>query len=204
MDDNIDIIKIIHLIWLGEKPMYDKYIDSIKNFLPDFEIKIWRDEDCMHYINECDYAKRKYLNKDYCYVSDYCRFRILYDFGGIYVDTDVEFIRGIDDIVKKGSFLATEKMTSHVGSGHIMYFNHINNDCLRYCIDYYLNSKEFIIIDGEVLAQSIMKYGYKRIDSNQILKNGIHIYDSSYFNGSNLNNPNTRSIHHYTRFWKKK
>lgn len=204
MDSNIDIIKVVHLIWLGEKPIYDKYIDSIKTFLPDFEIKIWRDEDCMAYINECYYAKRMYLNKDYCFASDYCRFRILYDFGGIYIDTDVEFIRGIDDLIEKGSFLATEEMTSRVGSGHIMYFNHINNDCLKICTDIYREYKgDAIIIDGEVLAYSIMHYGYQRIDANQILTNGITIYDSSFFNGISLENPNTRSIHHYTRFWKK-
>ena len=155
--------------------------------------------------DECYYAKRMYLNKDYCFASDYCRFRILYDFGGIYIDTDVEFIRGIDDLLEKGSFLATEEMTSRVGSGHIMYFNHINNDCLKICTDIYREYKgDGIIIDGEVLAHSIMHYGYQRIDVNQKLANGITIYDSSFFNGISLENPNTRSIHHYTRFWQKK
>lgn len=204
MDNNIDTIKIVHLIWLGEKPMYDKYIDSIKTFLPDFEIKIWRDKECMNYITECEYAKKHYLLKDYCFVSDYCRFRILYDFGGVYIDTDVEFVRGIDDLIKKGSFLATEDIFSRVGSGHIMYFNHTNAECLKCCIDIYRQYPGYeILIDGEVLAFSIKKYDYKRIDENQILTNGITVYDSSYFNGVSTDNPNTRSIHHYTRFWQK-
>ena len=94
-----DKINDIHIIWLGEKPIYDKYFDSIKTFLPDFNIKIWRDEDCMHYINECEYAKRHYSEKNYAYVSDYVRFRILYEFGGMYIDTDVEFASPLSDVV---------------------------------------------------------------------------------------------------------
>ena len=197
-----DKINTIHIIWLGEKPVYDKYFDSIKTFVPDFEIKVWRDEDCMHYINECEYAKRHYANKNYAYVSDYVRFRILYEFGGMYIDTDVEFIRNFDDIINAGSFLAIEKQANRVASGLIMYFNHINNDCLYECIKYYNNSQESVIIDGDVLAYSLLKYGYKTGDFNQTLINNIKIYNSSYFNGTSKLNLNTRAIHHYTNFWK--
>ena len=156
----------------------------------------------MHYINECEYAKRHYKNKNYAYVSDYVRFRILYEFGGMYIDTDVEFIRKFDDIINAGSFLAIEKQANRVASGLIMYFNHINNDCLYECIKYYNNSQESVIIDGDVLAYSLLKYGYKTGDFNQTLINNIKIYNSSYFNGTSKLNLNTRAIHHYTNFWK--
>jgi len=203
-------IHTVNIIWLGENPIYDKYFSSIEKFLPNFKIKIWRDNDCINYINECKYAKYHYEHKHYAFVSDYLRFRILHDFGGMYIDTDVEFIRNIDDIISKGSFLAIEKSMLRVASGLIMYFDHKNNDCLKKCIYYYnkyYEDKELndscIIIDGDVLAASLINYGYKLGDFNQKLTNNISIYDSSYFNGTSLNNENTRAIHHYTNFWRK-
>ena len=103
MSDNC-IPKIIHYCWFGGNPLPElaqKCIESWKKYCPDYEIKRWDetnfDLDC------CDYVREAYQEKKWAFVSDYARFKILYEYGGVYFDTDVELIKPIDDIVEKGA-----------------------------------------------------------------------------------------------------
>lgn len=199
--------KIVNLIWLGNKPIYDKYINNTKSKLAGWDVKVWTDEDIKD-IN-CKYFKIKMLLKQYAFASDYLRFKILYDNGGLYVDCDVEFLKGIDDLIEKGSFLGTEFISNRVSSGVIMYFDKPHHPVLKKILDYYeKNSYIPYICDGEVLKNSILEYGYEPVDKTQYLDD-ITIYDSSYFcpntmEDSYLNvKENTRAVHHYTGLWRK-
>ena len=104
------IPKIIHYCWFGNAPLPElaiKCISSWKRFCPDYEIKEWNEDNFD--IACCPYVAEAYLKKKWAFVSDYARFWILYNYGGLYFDTDVELIKSIDDIVERGAFMGVEK-----------------------------------------------------------------------------------------------
>ena len=88
------IPKVIHYCWFGRKqlPQDAVYcIESWKKYYPDYEIVEWNEDNFD--VNICDYVKEAYAEKKWAFVSDYARFWILYNYGGLYFDTDVEVIK---------------------------------------------------------------------------------------------------------------
>ena len=109
LEDNVNIPKIIHYCWFGGKELPEsakKCIDSWKRFFPDYKIKEWNESNFD--INYCDYTKEAYEAKKWAFVSDVARFKILYENGGFYFDTDVEVIKSFDDIISNGAFMGFE------------------------------------------------------------------------------------------------
>ena len=103
------IPKLIHYCWFGRNPLPKsaiKCIESWKKFLPDYEIKEWNENNFD--VNIIPYTKEAYECKKYAFVSDYARFWILYKYGGLYFDTDVEVIKSMDDIIERGPFMGIE------------------------------------------------------------------------------------------------
>ena len=74
--------------------------------MPDYEIREWNEENFD--VNTIPYTAEAYRQKKYAFVSDYARFWILYKYGGLYFDTDVEVIRSLDDILEQGPFMGFE------------------------------------------------------------------------------------------------
>ena len=104
------IPKKIHYCWFGGNPLPEsakKYIETWKKYCPDYEIIEWNEENFD--VTQNQYCKEAYEAKKWAFVSDYARFWILYRYGGIYFDTDVEVIRPIDDMVAKGPFMGCER-----------------------------------------------------------------------------------------------
>ena len=109
METKSEIPKIIHYFWFGgnELPeMAKKCIESWKKYCPDYEIKEWNENN--YDIERCEYIKEAFQEKKWAFVSDYARFDILYRYGGLYFDTDVELIRPIDEILEHGSYMGIE------------------------------------------------------------------------------------------------
>ena len=95
------IPKIIHYMWLGGKPIPDtlKYcIDSWKKYCPEYEIRRW--DETNYDIEKNEYMKQAYEQRMYGFIPDYARLDILYRFGGIYFDTDVELVQNIDNLLR--------------------------------------------------------------------------------------------------------
>ena len=104
------IPKIIHYCWFGRNPLPPLALECIaswRKFLPDYEIKEWNEDNFD--VNSIPYTAEAYRQKKYAYVSDYARFCILYQYGGIYFDTDVEVIKPLNDIIAKGNFMGFEQ-----------------------------------------------------------------------------------------------
>ena len=104
------IPKIIHYCWFGGNPLpelAERCIASWRKFLPDYEIREWNEDNFD--VNIIPYTAEAYKQKKYAFVSDYARFWILYRYGGIYFDTDVEVIRPMDDIIARGNFMGFEQ-----------------------------------------------------------------------------------------------
>lgn len=105
----MSIPKIIHYCWFGGNPLpslAQECIKSWKKYLPDYEIKRW--DESNFDVNSIPYTAEAYRQKKYAFVSDYCRFIVLYEYGGIYFDTDVEVIRPMNDIISRGNFMGFE------------------------------------------------------------------------------------------------
>ena len=92
------IPKIIHYCWLGGNPKPDsvkKCIESWSEKFPDYEICCW--DESIFDINSVPYVREAMEAKKWAYAADYIRLEALYNYGGIYLDTDVEAIQKIDD-----------------------------------------------------------------------------------------------------------
>ena len=218
------IPKIIHYCWFGGNPLPDlakKCIASWRKYLPDYEIKEWNENNFDVY--QAPYIAEAYKLKKFAHVSDYARFWILYHFGGIYFDTDVEVIRPLDDIIARGSFLGFECQEGtpfdnpngnlNPGLGVAVPPNH---PFFGIMLDFY-NHHHFVRWNGKNSGNITHKvtrfidYDHKEVLDGGIVKvNGLFVYPIEYFcplnyyTGQMGITDNTRTIHHYMASWVKK
>ena len=194
-------------------------IDSWKKYCPDYQIIEWNESNFD--VNCCAYVKEAYEAGKWAFVSDYARFDILYRYGGIYFDTDVEMINSIDDILEKGSFMGREDINEEIAKqDKVIAVNpgiglaaDPGLELYKEILDCY-NQKHFYNSDGsfnqttvvEFTTNILKKYGLKAKNEIQCI-NGIYIYPSDYFcpmnyyTGQIKITENSRSIHHYTSSW---
>jgi hypothetical protein len=104
------IPKIIHYCWFGGNPLpklAHKCLKSWKKFCPDYEIREWNEQTFS--ISEAPlYVRQAYEAKKWAFVTDYIRLHVIYTYGGIYFDTDVELLRNIDCLLVHDSFFGYE------------------------------------------------------------------------------------------------
>ena len=203
------IPKVIHYCWFGRNPLPSlaiKCIESWRKYLPDYEIKEWNEDNFD--VNIIPYTQEAYQVGKYAFVSDYARFWILYKYGGLYFDTDVEVIKPMDDIIARGPFMGCEKDVSDtsvvsVAPGLGLYkeilemyskLSFVNKDGTY-------NQKTIVQYTTEILCE----YGLK--EGNEIQEcAGVWIYPKEYFCPLDQTltlhiTSNTRSIHHYDSSW---
>lgn len=201
------IPKTIHYCWFGGKALPKsalKCINSWKKFLPDYEIKEWNESNFD--VNMVPYTAEAYAAKKYAFVSDFARFWILHQEGGVYFDTDVEVIRPMDDILQAGAFMGMENQESvapglglAVEAGHPLY---------RWYLDYF-SDKHFTPQQPPmipVLREKLLELGWQQEMRSQTVE-GITIYPPDYFCPQAMMGApiclteNTRSIHHFDGTW---
>ena len=214
------IPKVIHYCWFGGNPLPPlavKCIESWKKYFPDYEIKEWNEENFN--VNIIPYTKEAYEMKKYAFVSDYARFWILYHYGGLYFDTDVEVIRPMDDIIDKGPFMGCEKNIDNNGETILAVAPGLglgaNPGLGLYSELLQLYSTlHFIEGNGVLNLKTVVEYttellcycGLKNCATAQKIA-GILIYPREYFNpkdyatGKIVITKNTRSIHHFAASW---
>lgn len=213
------IPKIIHYCWFGRNPLPElaqKCIASWQKYLPDYEIKEWNENNFD--VNIIPYTADAYKAKKYAFVSDYARFWILYKYGGLYFDTDVEVIKPIDDIVNRGPFMGCEKdvifsaTTIGVAPGLGLGVNP-GLGLYKEIIDYYHKADFVLEPDSDkmitvvdITTHILLRHGLKNNSSIQFV-DGVYIYPSEYFCPIDIVTKrlkiteNTRTIHHYAASW---
>ena len=206
------IPKKIHYCWFGGKKLPKdavKCIQSWKFYLPDYEIIEWNESNFD--INCCDYVKEAYKAKKWAFVSDYARFKILYEYGGVYFDTDVELIKPIESIIQKGSFMGRQlgfQVAPGLGMAMDQY-NHFCKDMLdmydtMHFEDHANTSKLKTIVD--YTTEYFCNKCTQNVDTIQLI-DGIQIYPKEYFNPCDMKTnkiyvtEKTISIHHYAGSW---
>ena len=211
------IPKTNHYCWFGRNPLPSsarKCIASWKKYLPDYEIKEWNEDNFD--VNRIPYTRDAYAAKKYAFVSDYARFWVLYHYGGVYFDTDVEVIRPMNDIIAKGPFMGWEKPGStgvySIAPGLGLAANKEQplyqeildgfEDLTFYNEKGEINKYTMIPFITDLLTQK----GLKKDGSLQVI-NDVILYPSEflcpleYFTGKVTITDNTYAIHWYTMTW---
>lgn len=209
----MNIPKKIHYCWFGGNPLNDlgkKCLESWKKFFPDYEIIEWNESNFD--VNCCQYVKEAYEAKKWAFVSDYARFKILYEQGGVYFDTDVEVIKSFDKILEKGSYMGSERKTASINPG-IGFAVEAGHPFIKELLDDY-DKSSFKKEDGSLDLTTIVDrttaflkvHGLE--DKNEIQTvAGITIYPVDYFcpidmeTGKLTITENTCSIHRYAASW---
>ncbi len=118
-EDKPVIPKLIHAIWFSGDPMPELYLrclESWKKYAPDCEIKIWNME--TYKPDRCLFFEQAIEHKNWAFASDYARADLLYRYGGIYMDLDVEMLRPVDDLLYNDAYMSFESLDRiECGSG---------------------------------------------------------------------------------------
>ena len=204
------VVKKIHYCWFGGNPLSNiikKCIASWKEVCPDYEIVEWNETNFN--IHCCRYVEEAYNNKKWAFVSDYARFKILYENGGIYVDTDVELIKSISDLPETFVGFESDKL---VASGLIRGACIGDTICKEMIASY--EADRFVLDDGSLNTKTVcvreteilQKYGLELNGKLQTVGKTT-VFPIEYFCPKDfvtgvLNiTENTYSIHHYDSSW---
>ncbi|MCR4899972.1 MAG: hypothetical protein K5907_04060 [Treponema sp.] len=210
------IPKILHLCWLSGDPYPEevkKCLDSWKEKLPDYTVMLW--DLSKVDVNVCNWTKQAWEKKRYAYVADYVRFFALYNYGGIYLDSDVEVLKSFDDLLNQDFFFGFEYSSIPEAAviGAIK-----GQTWVKTCLDWYLRN-DYLDQKGnerQIVAPLILRHCFestmqcKLIDNEkmQVVQGGT-IYSYEYFSarnmytGKNLISENTYSLHHFNTGWLK-
>ena len=206
------IPKIINYCWFGGSKLSElaiKCIESWKNYFPDYEIKEWNESN--YDVNKIVFTHEAYKVKKYAFTSDYARFDILYNSGGLYFDTDVEVIKSYNSILNHNAFMGFEELgLINPGLGMGM----CSGNKIAFEIMNYYEKQRFINKDGSYNLKTIVnitsdilkKHGLYKEDKIQDIA-GIKIYPIEYFSpksyetGITIITENTHSIHHFDGSW---
>ena len=120
---NARIPKKIHYIWAGGSVLPDKFkknIESWQNYNPDYEIIRW--DESNYDFTKCDYGREAYESNAWGFVCNYARLDIVYQYGGIYLDTDVEAVANFDCLLNDDAFFnmgCTDRVNLGCGFGAV-------------------------------------------------------------------------------------
>lgn len=206
------IPKIIHCFWFSKeaKPALQRQcIESWKKHCPDYEIKEWNIDN--YDISGNSFVSQAIARKKWAFASDYARLDVIYQYGGIYFDLDVELIKNIDFFLDNKAFFGFD-CTDHIelGSGFGAVPKH---PLIKQLLETYKN-KEFINIDGSIndtpqpviITPVFEENGFVRNGERQS-RDGITIFESDFLSPidfilfeKNITN-NTCCIHYFDDAW---
>ncbi len=211
----MSIPKIIHYCWFGgnEVPEKDRRcIESWKKYCPDYEIIQWNEQN--YDVTQNQYMKEAYESGRWAFVTDYARLDIVYRFGGVYLDTDVEIIRSFDELLELNGFAGIEKGTKYLALG--LGFGAVEGNLLIkelrdiYATRHFIEDGEIDLTPNPQIMTEYINDQYSGIlrDEKIEIQDGFFIYPTEYFcpqdydTGKTVITQKTFSIHHYHDSWK--
>lgn len=202
----------IHYIWFSDDlipPLLQSNIDGWKRLCPDYEICLWNENN--YDVTKNPYMFEAYKNKKWSFVSDYARLDIIYQKGGIYLDTDVEMIQRPDELLYNDAFIGFERLsTVNTGSGFGAKKGHA---LIRELRDHYKNIK---FVDSEdpddmvlcpIYETEVLQRHGLVLNGNFQVVGGMSVYPVMYFNAKSLYSDRMRitketiSVHHCSWTW---
>lgn len=181
------IPKIIHYCWFGKgqkSKLHEQCIASWKKYCPEYQIIEWNEDN--YDVNSIPYISAAYKEKKWGFVTDYARLDLVYTYGGIYLDTDVELIRGLDTLLSNECYFGIERENNYINTG-IGFGAEKNNSVIKELMDAY-RDVSFYEQNGELnlvpctyyTTRYFEKGGFVRKDFTQKISNVV-IYASDYF-----------------------
>ena len=206
------IPKVIHYCWFGGNPLSElaqKCIASWRKYCPDYEIIEWNENNFD--INCCDYAREAYEAKKWAFVSDVARVYALVNYGGIYMDTDVEIVKPLEDLLKY-------EAVSGIQSNNRIATNFMACEKCHPIFKEFLHEYDnihFLQPDGKYdlttnvskITKICLKYGFVHKDCEQNI-HGLMLFPSDYFCAMDMESreikitENTYAIHYLDASWK--
>lgn len=187
------IPKTIHFCWFGCNPKPElicKCIESWSKFCPDYEIIEWNEYNFDIHINK--YVEEAYKNKKWAFVSDFARLWIIYNYGGIYLDTDVLLKNNIDDLRNYDCWLASDDVkyiNTGLGFGAVKGHKLIEKIMMEY-YKYEFTLTPCINLNTKVIQREISEW--QKVDKSQVINNILFI---------GLHDYGTYAKHYYTATW---
>lgn len=207
------IPKTIYYVWFGSNPLpleYKEYIKGWKKLNPDFQIKCINESNFD--VNKYRFTKEAYKAKKWAFVSDVARLEVIYNNGGIYLDTDVELLKPLDSLLKYKSVWALENSDS-INSGLIIGAEKENRDIKNILRIYknlsFDNPNGVNIITVSIISDYFLKHGFVRKNKLQVINNDTLILPVEYFAplhywGGGHVTKRTMGIHRYGASWQSK
>lgn len=204
---------IIHYCWFGRRVIPKNlraYIETWHRHMPDWTYMEWNESN-FDITTAPLYVRQAYEAQKYAFVSDYVRLWALEQFGGVYLDTDVEVLKPFEPLLANASFIGFEESKAKtLGTNVIGAEPHSNWICDMLL---YYEKTPFLKVDGqfdttpnsELIARFLQTKGLIRDGYEQIV-HSVHVYDFHYFSPITSTrvmrkNKNTFSIHHYAGSW---
>lgn len=199
------IPKVIHYCWFGGRPkppIVQMCMESWKRHLPDYEIKEWNESNFDVHANP--YTAAAYNSGMYAFVTDYVRMQALLQYGGIYMDSDVEILKPLDGFLHHGAFTGHETaelmVTAIMGAvpGH---------EWIRTLLDYYRDRAFERVPNTQVITQLSQPLVQKHENGFRHLAGDVVIYPVETFcpfDHANLRptpTENSYAVHHFAGTW---
>ncbi|MBI6004189.1 glycosyltransferase family 32 protein [Clostridium perfringens] len=196
------IPKIIHYCWFGPNDKPDLVKKCMKSWgkLNGYKIVEWNEENFN--FSESRYAMEAQKEKKWAFLSDYVRLKVLYEYGGIYLDTDIEVFKTLDNFLDDDMFLGF--MVNCVLSAGVIG-----------CKPKHKNIKKLIDIYDDLILEDnpnndLFTEFFKKEYPNFLLNNkmqdlgDLKIYPKEYFNDPTFNKNINFCVHRYLGSWRKK
>ena len=208
----MSVPKVIYYCWFGRGKMPSlaiKCIESWKKYCPQYEIVCINEENFD--ISQNKYAKEAYDAGKWAFVSDFARLKVLFQNGGIYLDTDVELLKPLDDLIIDSGFMGFDDnglVSTGLGFG-CEKGNELVGALLK---DY--DDIPFVLPNGSYdttpcparNTKTIVNLGMDIDNKNQVFM-GIEMLPEDYlcpikyYTGKKIITKNTYSIHHFCASW---
>ncbi len=206
------IPKKIHYCWIGEKSLPEsaqRCIASWKKYCPDYQIIEWNEKN--YDFQKAPFMKEAYSEKKWGFVPDYARLDIIYHYGGIYLDTDVELVKTLDGLLGYEGYIGFEdERYINLGQGFGAERGH---PLIKALLDSF-EGRHFKKPDGSLdllpspntdsdllEKQGLIRNGKQQMIGNFIILPSDYLCPKNFYDGIIRKTDNTISIHHFDGSW---
>lgn len=199
------IPKHIFYCWFGRGPKPDKILrcmESWQKHLPDYEITEINEDNFD--VNICQYTRQAYSSMKYAFVTDICRLQALYDFGGIYLDADVEVLKPLDGFLFHRCFTGHE--TNRLMLAAVM-GSEPKHPWIKFLLDYYMKLELRYIPNTQIVTDLSYPLIVGEGNGFRYLRDDVAIYPIETFAAFDHHNlkpmptENSYAIHHFCGSW---
>ena len=204
----MSIPKIVHYCWLSNDPypeLVRRCIQSWKEKLPDYELMLW---DMNRFdVHSVPWVEQACSVKKWAFAADYIRLYALYNYGGIYLDSDVEVLKSFDDLLDRPYFFGKEHTPDRIDSSHIIeaatFGAEAHHPLIKKCLDYYAG-KNFIMANGAFDTTVLPHIMASVLNQEGALRDLLPMH---YFSPKNTRTQmveatdETYSVHHFNGSW---